>query len=234
MTIACAALIVAIGSASAQPGTGTKVRYLRPAGAKFETECTFTLQHPESGFVIDSLTERGKTKMRVGAKYDSKDRLLSAEASLTAGDQTKTVAAKVAQGNAKVERDGKLAHEFDVPPGIIVTSAPDWTDTFLLCKRYDRDKKGKQSFAGLWMHPVETCRLATFTIERTGSAAIEHDGKKLTLDCFTIHLRPNSAYAAWADAKGTMIKLMPLPYKDGAQNWLVLEGYEKSAAALRP
>ena len=127
MNIAVAVLLIIT-----QSDTATKVRYLRPAGTKFETECTFTLRHPKSGFIIDSVTERGTTKMRVGAKYDSKDRLLRAEASLTANDQTRTAVAMAAQGKAKIEQGGKLAHEFDVPPGIIVTSAPDWTDTFLL------------------------------------------------------------------------------------------------------
>jgi hypothetical protein len=226
-------MVFALGFA-AQPEAPTKLRYLRPSGAKFETECTFTFHQAKAGFFIDSLTERGKTKMRVGARYDTQDRLVRAEAALTTGDQTKTALAIVRQGKALIERDGKVAHEFDVPAGVIVTSAPDWSDTLLLCRRYDRDKKGKQSFAGLWLHPVDPSRQATFTIERTGADTIEQEGKKVALDRFTIHLRPTSAYAAWADAKGTMIKLVPLPYKDGARNWLVLEGYEKSAAALRP
>ena len=41
-------------------------------------------------------------------------------------------------------------------------------------------------------------------------------------------------YAAWMDDAGLMIKLVPLPYKEDAQNWIVLNGYEKSTAKLRP
>src|SRR5262249_3731411 len=97
-----------------------------------------------------------------------------------------------------------------------------------------RHKGGKQQFAGLWIHPVEHSQRLTFAIERHGADMIEHAGKKLKLDRFTIWLRGNSSYAAWVDADGKMIKLVPLPFKENAMNWLVLEGYEKSAAGLPP
>jgi hypothetical protein len=48
------------------------------------------------------------------------------------------------------------------------------------------------------------------------------------------HLRGNSAYAAWADAEGDLIKLVPLPFNAKAANWIVRERYEKSVAELRP
>ena len=63
---------------------------------------------------------------------------------------------------------------------------------------------------------------------------VSANGKKVALDRYTLRIRNNSAYAAWADADGMMIKLVPLPYKADAKNWLVREGYEKSAAGLRP
>jgi hypothetical protein len=47
-----------------------------------------------------------------------------------------------------------------------------------------------------------------------------------------IRIRNNSGYAAWADAQGRMVRLIPLPGKDAAAG-LTLEGFEKAAAGLR-
>ena len=118
-----------------------------------------------------------------------------------------------------------------MPKGVIVTSAPDWTDTWLLCRYYDRPKGGKQEFAALWIHPEQPAQRLNFSIERVGKQTIEHNGKKQELDRFTIRIRNNSEYIAWADDQGRMIKLMS---KNNAGTDLVLEGYEKSAAKLRP
>src|SRR5437016_5613179 len=101
-------------------------KYLRPAGKQFETECNFTLKRTKAGSAIESVTQRGKTKLTVTARYDAKDLLTAAEAILLAGEQMKTAAVTVQEGKAKVERDGQPAQEFDVPAGVIVTSAPDW------------------------------------------------------------------------------------------------------------
>jgi len=56
----------------------------------------------------------------------------------------------------------------------------------------------------------------------------------LKLDRSTIWLRGNSTYATWSDDRGKLIKLVPLTYKEGAENGIVLEGYEKSASGLWP
>jgi hypothetical protein len=208
-------------------------RYIRIAAKSSSQECTFTLDRSGKGWSIHSETGRGATKMIVSARYDAKDRLQSAEAKLSADKETKSARVEVADGKAKVLRDGKDPREFDAPAGVIVTSAPDWTDTFLLCKRYDRGKGGKQKFAGLWIHPERDPYQPTFLVERTGSNKIQHDGKTIELDRVLIELRPKNQYVAWADDKGRMIKLAPLPFKDGTYS-LVLAGYEKSAAGLRP
>jgi len=235
MNILCALPLFAATCLSlTAAGPPKQSRYLRPAGKEFATECTFTLQRSVDGTNITSVTECGKTTLTVTASHKGDDSLFSAQAILKSADQTKTATVKVTSGKATIERAGKPAQEFEVPAGVIVTSAPDWTDTFLLCQRYDAKKAGKQSFPGLWIHPTESCQRLTFSIEKQGADTIEHAGKKVTLNRHTIWLRGNSAYAAWADGEGKMIKLVPLPYKDGATNWIVLEGYEKSTATLRP
>jgi hypothetical protein len=133
----------------------------------------------------------------------------------------------VSEGKARVQRAGQKAQEFEVPPGVIVTSAPDWTDAILLCRRYDRAKGGKQSFPGLWIHPEQPGQRLPFAIDRTGEDTVEDAGKKLKLARYTIWLRGNSSYTVWADETGRLIRLVPLATKEGAPTGLVLDGYEK-------
>jgi hypothetical protein len=211
-----------------------RARYLRPSGKEFVLECEFTLRKTKSGTSIESVTGRGKNRMTVSSQYDERDRLTAAEATLVRNDQRTRVTVVAADGKATVQRPDQKPQEFEVPASVIVTSAPDWTDTFLLCRRYDQKKGGKQSFPGLWIHPEQATQQLTFTIERVGDDTVEHAGKKPKLGRYAIQLRAKSNYAAWADEKGRMIKLVPLPYREGASNWLVLEGWEKSASSLFP
>jgi hypothetical protein len=227
-------LLLCLMNAAVLPESEERVRYLRLSPDKTAAECVFTLQRGDKSWSINSVTEPGSTKMTVTARYDAQDTLTKADATLTKGKKTVAARVEVVDGKAKVKRDGQDAQEFDVPRGVLVTSAPDWTDTFLLCQRYDRPKGGKQEFAGLWIHPEQAAQRLTFSIERLGGDTIEHDGKKLELDRNLIHIRNNSKYVAWTDDKGRMIKLMSLPFKENAGTELVLEGYEKSGARLRP
>ncbi len=207
-----------------------QARYLRVTSTGTATECTFTTERSGAGWTIASVTGRALT---VTARYDASGTLLGAEAALGSGDAKKTAVVTVADGRARVQRPGLEAQEFDVPPGVIVTSAPDWTDTFRICRLWDRKKTGRQEFPGLWIHPVQPAQRPTFTAERTGGASLDHQGRKLELERLSIRLRGNSAYAAWADPEGRMIKLVSLPFKEGS-TVLVLEGFEASAAALKP
>ena len=115
-----------------------------------------------------------------------------------------------------------------VAPTAVVTTAPDWTDIFLLARRYDRKKAGKQEFQGLWIHPSQPHRLLTFTIERQGADEIQPSGRKMILDRFQITLR-SGGYIVWADSAGRVYKLMP-PKKPAAA--VVLEGFEESTRGL--
>jgi hypothetical protein len=207
-----------------------QARYLRVTAKGTSTECTFALERTEAGWSIASATGRALT---VTARYDAAGTLLAAEAASGTGDAKKTASVAVADGKARVQRPGLEAQEFEVPKGVIVTSAPDWTDTFRICRLWDRAKAGKQEFPGLWIHPVQPAQRLTFTAERTGTDTLDHGGRKLELDRLSIRLRGNSAYAAWADPAGRMIKLVSLPIKETG-TVLVLEGFETSAAALKP
>ena len=211
-----------------------RLNYVRPSGKEFVPESEFTLRKTKTGSSIESVTGRGNTRLTVSAHYDEGDRLTGAAATLVRDDQKKAVTVVATAGKARVQRAEQQPQEFEVPPGIIVTSAPDWTDTLLLCRRYDHKTGGKQSFPGLWIHPEQAGQRLTFAIERTGEDTVAHAGKKLKLSRYTIWLRGNSRYAAWADENGKMMKLVPLPYKENASNWLVLGGYEQSVSDLGP
>lgn len=227
-------LLLWIAIAATGGDSAKKTQYLRLLPGKAVAECVFTEEREGAGRRIHSVTNRGTTKMVVSARYDAQDTLTGADATLSQGDHTAIAQVEIAGGKARVKRDGQKTLEFEVPKGVIVTSAPDWTDTFLLCRYYDRREGGRQEFAGLWIHPQQAAQHLTFTIEWVGTDTIEHEGKKLELDRLAIRIRNNSAYLAWADGRGQMIKLTSLPLKVNGGTALVLEGYEKSAAALRP
>ena len=205
----CGAVLLALAAcrAAGPPVQPEVVRYARitPRGAV--PECTFTVRPERFGWSIRSVTGR----LTVEASYDSADRLVQASAELAGGG---TARVEVSGDRLKVIRSGQPAQEFDGAPGIIVTSAPDWADTFRICRLWKRSVRGRQEFPGLWIHPVQPAQRLTFTAERIGS-----DGN---LDQLSIRLRGNSAYVAWVDEAGRMIKLTALPVKEGS-TVLVLE-----------
>jgi hypothetical protein len=226
--------MILLPSAPAQSLKEETFSYARPTDKGFVPECTIKIQDRKGDWRIVSETHRGDTRMTVSTNYDAKDELIYGTAILmTPQEQAKAVVDR-RQGKAAVLRTGKPPELFAVPAGVIVTSAPDWTDIFLLCRRYDRKAGGKQKFAGLWIHPKQPAQLLPFTIERMGADNIEHDGKKMELDRYVIFIRGPSPYVAWADSAGTMVRLVPTPAKGQTLNGLVRAGYEKSAGKLWP
>jgi hypothetical protein len=209
------------------------VRYVRPVKDAFAIECQFVITRNDAGWTITSTTDRGTLRMEVVTRYDAEDRPISAKAVLTSGGTAQTATVEVKDGRAMIRRDGQEPREFDAPRGTIVTSAPDWSDVFLLCRRYDASRKGKQEFPALWIHPTQPPQRLTFSIEWQGADLIERDGTRTELGRFAIRIRNNSSYVAWADAQGQMVRLIPLPWNENAPG-LTREGFEKSAAGLRP
>jgi hypothetical protein len=218
-----------------QTSAEERLRLLRLSGKDANVECDFSIQRQNSGWNIQSVTKRGNLSLTVAAHYDKDDRLTGASAVLAKPNEKTAVGVDIVAGKARVKRPGKEAQELDAPQGVMVTSAPDWTDTLLLCRRYDRAKGGKQEFAALWIHPEQEAQRLTLSIERLGGDQIEHEGQKLELSRFAIRLRGNSLYTAWADTKGRMVKLTPAPVaaNKAPEYELVLDSFEKSAAKLR-
>lgn len=232
LTVICFFPFLYTEAFSADPPKQEKFRYLRPAGDKWETECEFVIDRNAEGWSISSSTFRGKTTLIVGASYDTKDHLRKAEITLKMGEEEAKSTIEVHQKVATVKSPNHERKEFEVSTGVVVTSAPDWTDTFLVCRRYDRAKGEKQEFPGLWVHPRQPTQQPTFTMVREGEDKVRHRDQELKLDRFRITLRPKSNYTAWTDSQGTMIRLVPLPYK--APGGLVLAGYEPIVEALKP
>ena len=224
------AVVIFNESSAAQPLPAGKLRYLHPAGNGWTNECLFTIAKRENGWSIASITERGQVRLTLETSYGPKDRLATSVLTLRNGDK-ESVAIATAKGSvAQVQLPEQPLKKLDVPRGVIVTSAPDWTDTLLLCARYDHAAGGMQTFMALWYHPDQSAQLLKLSIERQGYDTIRRDGKDLKLARFTIQLRGNSQYAAWATMDGTMVRLIPLQAKEKQRNGLVLEGFEKSGA----
>jgi hypothetical protein len=232
--LAVLGLVVLLPSAPAQPLKEETFTYVRPTAKGFAPECTFKIQDRKGDWRIASETTRGDTRMTVSTNYDAKDELLYGTAILMTGTEQAKAVVDRRQGKAAVLRTGKPPELFAVPAGVIVTSAPDWTDIFLLCRRYDRKAGGKQKFTGLWIHPKQPPQLLPFTIEREGADEITHEGKKIDVDRYTIRIRGPNPYIAWADSSGMLVRLQSTPFKEGTPNGLVREGYEQSTSKLRP
>jgi hypothetical protein len=198
--------------------------YLRVASQRKALECSFAILRSADGWTITSVTG----DLTVEARYDAQDRLRGGHASLRNGGTARVL---VAGGRARLTAPGREDEEMEAPPGVIVTSAPDWTDAFRICRLWDRARAGRQEFPGLWIHPVQPARRLTFSAEGVRRDRLDQGPTTLDLDVLTIRLRGNSAYRAWADPAGRMIKLASLPAGEGS-TVLVLEGFESAASAL--
>lgn len=232
LSLAFFAILLSETTVSAQPLAPGKLRYLRPTGDGWTTECVFTIAKKKDGWSIASVTERGPLKLTLETSYRAKDALDSSVLRLQNGDKKSTaVAAVVNEGVARVQLPEQPLKMVDVRPSVIVTSAPDWTDALLLCARYDQTAGGKQTFPALWYHPEQGVQVLKLHIERQGHDMIQHGDKKIKLTQFAIHLRGNSAYAAWATADGTLVRLIPLPATE-KRSGLILDTLENEPGIL--
>lgn len=208
-----------------RPPKPETLRYLRPSGDKFVLESEIAT----TATTYTSLTERGTQKMTLNLTFGKDKTITEAEAILQTNESRQRAFLKLDGTKARLTRDSKV-EEFETAADPVVTTAPDWSDIFLLVRRYDIDKAGKQEFAGLWIHPVKETLKLTFMIERIGQETIVVKDKRVKLARYRIHLRSGD-YVAWADSSRTVVKLMPANAKAGL---VVLEGYEQSTDGLVP
>lgn len=227
LVLALAAAAPAVGPPPRAAWRVATARYVRPAKGTFVLESHVTEVTTRAGVSYTSLTDRGTEKMTLTIRFDDKGRVRDAAAVRQAGAGRQAVTVAFGPKGATLTRQGKAEH-LDIAPDVVVTTAPDWSDIFQVIRRYDRRKGGKQSFAGLWVHPTQATRRLDFTVEPEQEEVIEAAGRKLALRRFRVVLR-SGAYLVWADGLGRVYRLMP-PGRPAAA--VILEGYEKSTARL--
>jgi hypothetical protein len=204
------------------------LRYVRLSAGKSVLECRVTEVAAKDGLRYTSVTERKSEKMTLRLRFDGKSQIRHAEAVRETSRRKQTVAVVFKEKEAVLTRRGAMLR-VSVTPSVIVTTAPDWSDIFQLARRYNVSQGGEQSFAGLWIHPVQEARQLMFRIEFLKEDVARGAGKKLTLRRYRVHLR-SGAYLVWADGRGRVYRLMPVGKPDAA---VVLEGYEKETSELR-
>jgi len=214
--------------ASAKDMDGT-FRYLRLSGSEYREESIIEIQKRSDGISIKSVTQRGKTKLVLSSRFDADSRLEVVNVSLETGDQKQTATVVSENGKATVTRKDGSVDVLDCPANVIVTSAPDWTDCFLLAQHYNSKKSGQQDFAGLWIHPTRQPLRLTFKVEETGKATVFVDGEQHQLVELSILLRNNSRYTAWRDDSNDLVRLIP---KGKPQQGIVLAGWKTATASL--
>lgn len=224
-------LLATSASAAAPPverPTTVTLRYVRPAKDSFVLESKITLVTTRRGTTYASLTDRVSEKMTLTIQLTADHKVLHAEA-VRETDEGRQSARVVFDENGAALTRRDETERLKVPADAVVTTAPDWSDVLWVILRYDRGKGGKQSFAGLWIHPVQATRQLSFDVTREKSEAVEVDGREVPLDRYRVVLR-SGAYLVWADRAGRVVRLMP---PDRPQASVILEGYEKATAKLR-
>ena len=206
-------------------------RYLRPSGTDWVFESEIRLTHSEGRLELKSVTGREKSRLTLAATFDRDSRLLEATVTTERENEKQSARAAVSDGKARVTRHGGEESELDCPAGVIVTSAPDWTDAFLMVRRYDRTRGGKQEFAGLWIHPTQPPLRPTFSIDCIGDNTVQHDGQDVRLDRFLVVLRGGTRYIAWGNNSGRMVRLVP---QNSPQQGIALDSWEHAAGDLAP
>jgi hypothetical protein len=147
------------------------------------------------------------------------------------GKFAQSAAVRVRNGSARVIREGQQTNELNCPRGVIVTSAPDWTDSFLAVQRYDPQGDMTQEFAGLWIHPTREPLELKIKLTHVGSESVIFHGKNQTLEQYLLVLRGGSQYAVWANDQGLLVRLVP---RNNPLGGIVLSGWENATRDLKP
>jgi len=207
-----------------------EMQYLRRSADGFIPESTIQFgEKRDSRRVIVSRTDRGSEQLEIVAQFEPAGRMIDAVVTMQRGPERQSASAIWERDTVRVTRADGSVRELDCPDSVIITSAPDWTDAVLLVKRYDRQRRGRQEYAGLWIHPIQEPLRLQFSIERVGEDVVQRDAAEFTLDRFLIVLRGGSRYLAWGDARAQLVRLMS---EGRPASGIVLAGWELSAWSI--
>lgn len=206
-------------------------RFLKVSGSEFVKETEIHLLRTQESFVVTSITQRGDQTLTVTSRFDSKNALTSASVTLRRGKRAQSASVRVTDRTARVLRDGNETNELACPGGVIVTSAPDWTDAFMAVRRYDLKGSTTQKFSGLWIHPTREPLALTLKLTRLGHDSVILCNKSVNLDRFLLVLRGGSRYIVWRNQQGQLARLVPAMKGSGG---IVLAGWERATRDLKP
>ena len=207
------------------------IRFRRVSGSEFVKESEIHLMLTKQGFVVTSITQSGEQTLTVNSRFDSNDTLVSAKVTLRRGERKQSASVSVTDRTARVLRDGHKTKELACPVGVIVTSAPDWTDSFLAVRRYDPKGSTTQTFPGLWIHPSREPLELTIKLTRLGQDSVMLRKNIRMLDRLLLVLRGGSRYIVWRNQQGQLVRLVPAMEGKGG---IVLTGWERATRDLKP
>lgn len=204
--------------------------YVRQSEDGYRPETKVRIEPVDGGYRVISRTQRGNLSLTLTARFDACDELKEATVTTVKGPQKLTASAHVADGKARVDRAGKDPVVFDCPRGVIVTSAPDWTDAILAVHRWKPDGPRQQKFPGLWIHPTKAPLRLTFSLTREKTEAVTRQGRAVRLDRLRLELRGGSRYIVWRNPKGQLVRLIP---QGKPRQGIILSGWEKASRGLK-
>ena len=211
--------------------SSTTVRYLKVSAGTFAPETEIQVTQTSHGIVVTSTTRRRAQRLTVRSRFDAQNKLTGARVTLQRGPAAQSAEVRVAGRTAHVARQGKKPDKLACPVGVIVTSAPDWTDSFMAVGRYDPAGRATQKFAGLWIHPTRDPLELTFTLTRIGHDVVTRGPRDVRLDRLSLVLRAASRYVVWRNPQGQLVRLVPATKADGG---IVLTGWERATRDLQP
>ncbi len=207
------------------------IRFLRVSGSEFVKESEIHVMQTEQSFVVTSITQRGEQTLTVNSRFDSNRTLVSARVTLRRGERTQSASVIVTDRTARVLRDGNETNELACPGGVIVTSAPDWTDSFMAVRRFDPQGSATQEFPGLWIHPTREPLELTISLTRLGHDSVTLRNKSAHLDRLLLVLRGGSQYVVWRNQQGQLVRLVSVIEGSGG---IVLIGWDHATRDLKP
>ncbi len=224
-------LLGSIARAQADEPAAEKFQYVRPAGAEFIPETEFKLETATTGRVITSVTQQGQQKLTLVSRYRGEEELLGASVTvLRAGQPEESAEVRVTGERGRILRRDLPDITLPCPPGVIVTSAPDWTDAFLAVRRYRHRGPATQTFAGLWIHPQREPLELSIQLTKIGQDSVRRGDEPEQLDRFRLVLRAGTTYTVWGNSQQQLVRLLPARASGGG---IVLRGWEEATRELR-